>query len=209
MLDLAPLFAIERTHLDELSDETGIMQHAAGSRPDPAHGYCTDDVARALTVDLLHADGLGWAAVAPSAGRSIAFLEAAFEPDCGRFRNFQSAGGRWLETVGLRGCPCSGPARAGRGRDQAGDARLRAAATTLFERALPASLSLEFLRPVAAAVIAAEVAARHGNRTAAADVARAGPDALAGDRRGSRQSRRLAVAARPILTYENGIVPRP
>ena len=24
------------------------MQHAIGSRPDPAHGYCTDDVARAL-----------------------------------------------------------------------------------------------------------------------------------------------------------------
>jgi hypothetical protein len=207
MLDLAPLFAIERTHLDELSDGTGIMQHAAGSRPDPAHGYCTDDVARALTVDLLHADGLGWAAVAPSAGRSIAFLEAAFEPDCGRFRNFQSAGGRWLETVGSEDAHARAMLALAEAAINAGDARLRAAATTLFERALPASLSLEFLRPVAAAVIAAEVAARHGNRTAAAAL--------------PELARTLWQATDPVpgrgadwpwpeatLTYENGIVPR-
>ena len=48
------------------------MQHAIGSRPDPAHGYCADDVARALEVDLLHARVLGWPAVADSAGRGLA-----------------------------------------------------------------------------------------------------------------------------------------
>src|SRR5215212_4047348 len=60
---LAPMHAISRRHLDVLSDEVGIMQHAIGSKPDPAHGYCVDDVARALEVDLLHAGFLGWPAV--------------------------------------------------------------------------------------------------------------------------------------------------
>ena len=45
----------DRRHLDVLTDGIGIMQHAIRSRPDPAHGYCVDDVARALEVDLLHA----------------------------------------------------------------------------------------------------------------------------------------------------------
>ena len=44
-----------RRHLDELSDRVGIFQFADGRRPDPTHGYCTDDVARALRVDLRHA----------------------------------------------------------------------------------------------------------------------------------------------------------
>ena len=207
MPDSAPLYAIDRTHLDELSDRTGIMQHAVGSRPDPGHGYCVDDVARALTVDLLHAEGLGWAAIAPSAGRSMAFLEAAFEPDCGRFRNFQSAGGRWLETVGSEDAHARALLALAEAATNAGDARLRAAATTLFERALPAGLSLEFLRPVAAAVIAAELAARHGNRVAAASL----PELA----RTLWQATPPAPGSGPdwpwpeaILTYENGIVPR-
>jgi hypothetical protein len=207
MLDRTPLYAIERTHLDELSDRTGIMQHAAGSRPDPGHGYCTDDVARALTVDLLHADGLGWAAVAQSAGRSMAFLEAAFEPDCGRFRNFQSADGRWLEAVGSEDAHARALLALAEASTSAGDARLRAAATSLFERALPASLSLGYLRPVAAAVVAAELAARHGNRAAAASL----PELA----RMLWQATSPAPGGGPdwpwpeaILTYENGIVPR-
>ena len=64
MADPAPLHPVSRAHLEALSDATGIMQHAVGADPDPAHGYCTDDVARALRVDLLHGRELGWAAVA-------------------------------------------------------------------------------------------------------------------------------------------------
>ena len=71
MPEPAPLHPVSRVHLDVLTDEIGIMQHAIGSRPDPAHGYCTDDVARALQVDLLHQRELGWPAVADSAWRNL------------------------------------------------------------------------------------------------------------------------------------------
>ena len=54
-----------------MTDGVGIMQHAIGSWPDP-HGYCVDDVARALQVDLLHGRTLGWAAVEQSAGEDCA-----------------------------------------------------------------------------------------------------------------------------------------
>ncbi len=60
MPDLAPLHPVSRKHLDALTDDVGIMQHAIELLPDPAHGYCTDDVARGLQVDLLHEQALGW-----------------------------------------------------------------------------------------------------------------------------------------------------
>ncbi len=37
-------------HLKTLTDHTGILQHATHTVPDRAHGYCTDDNARALMV---------------------------------------------------------------------------------------------------------------------------------------------------------------
>lgn len=88
MSDRAPLYPVSRRHLEAISDEIGIIQHALGALPDPTHGYCTDDVARALLVDLLHAAEIGWAEVAPSAWRAIRFLESAFADDSGRVRNF-------------------------------------------------------------------------------------------------------------------------
>ncbi|HYN68582.1 MAG TPA: glycosyl transferase family 1, partial [Candidatus Eisenbacteria bacterium] len=91
---------ISRRHLDVLSDGIGIMQHAIGSRPDPAHGYCTDDVARALQVDLLHARTLGSPAVAGSVRRNVEFLGAAFDRSTGRFRNFRRNDGSWVDEPG-------------------------------------------------------------------------------------------------------------
>jgi hypothetical protein len=61
------MYPIRRLHLDALSTELGVMQHAIGSTPDPKHGYCVDDVARALQVDLLHARTIGWPAASASA----------------------------------------------------------------------------------------------------------------------------------------------
>lgn len=37
-------------HLQRLSDDTGLLEHARGSVPRREHGYCLDDVARALVV---------------------------------------------------------------------------------------------------------------------------------------------------------------
>ena len=104
MPEPAPLFPVVREHLESLTDEFGIRQHARGVEPDPAHGTCTDDVARALVVDLDHADVLGSTPVKESLRRSLRYLVEAFDPATGRFRNFRAADGTWLDRVGSEDC---------------------------------------------------------------------------------------------------------
>ena len=63
-----------------MSDRVGIFQFAHGRRPDPTHGYCTDDIARALRVDLRHAATAPGPTVVTATRRELAFLQAAFDP---------------------------------------------------------------------------------------------------------------------------------
>ena len=77
----------------------GIWQHANGTEPDPTFGTCTDDVARALTVDLLQRRMLGWEAVSTTARRSMTYLTAAFDTALGTFRDFRGADGTWQGDV--------------------------------------------------------------------------------------------------------------
>ena len=200
MPDRPPLYPVVRHHLDELSDKTGIMQHAIGRRPDPAHGYCTDDVARALIVDLLHGRELGWPAVAPSATASLAFLKAAFNAEAGRFRNFRSATGRWLDAVGSEDAHARATLALGETSSTAADPAVRAAAASLFERAVPATLRFTYVRPLAGAVVAADAAIRGGNVAAAAALPKLAAAVWPGQLHVGRRRSRLAVAgARPDL----------
>jgi len=91
-----PVPPVSRLHLDELTGELGILQHAKGGMPDPAHGYCVDDVARAIQVDLLHARVLGWPTVTDSIRRGLRFLRAASRGLGGRLRNFRLIDGSWV-----------------------------------------------------------------------------------------------------------------
>jgi glycosyltransferase involved in cell wall biosynthesis len=50
VLDRTPLFSLDYFH--NLSDTTGLFQHAHFTLPDYNHGYCTDDNARALLMIL-------------------------------------------------------------------------------------------------------------------------------------------------------------
>jgi hypothetical protein len=45
---------VDLEHLFRLSDDTGLLEHARGSVPRRAHGYCLDDVARGLVVLARH-----------------------------------------------------------------------------------------------------------------------------------------------------------
>ena len=88
-------------HVLRLSDSTGILQHALYSVPNFAHGYCTDDNARALILTVL------WASLGQTspdlerlATRCTAFLAHAFDPGTKRFRNFMSYDRRWLDEPG-------------------------------------------------------------------------------------------------------------
>lgn len=208
MSEPAPLFPASRVHFDELSDAVGIMQHAVGRRPDPAHGYCTDDVARALIVDLLHGAELGWPAVATSVARSMAFLEAAFDPETGRFRNFRDVADRWLEAVGSEDAHARAALALGEASVGADDPRVRAAAASLFERALPATLRLTHPRPLAAAVVGTDAAARGGSRPATAALPRLAAAVWLVTEPVHRGRTADWPWPKPVLTYENGLIPR-
>ncbi|MFI5226293.1 MAG: glycosyl transferase family 1, partial [Candidatus Limnocylindrales bacterium] len=153
MPDPAVLHPVSREHLSVLSDRVGILQHAIGSRPDPAHGYCVDDVARALQVDLLHGRALGWAAVADSAWRSFRYLDDAFDAPSGRFRNFRSIDGTWDGGPGSE--DSYGRAMLALGEVIAGspESRLADAAMALFLRALPATKRFVYPRAEASVVL--------------------------------------------------------
>jgi hypothetical protein len=218
LADRAPLHAISRGHLEALTGELGIFQHAIGSVPDPAHGYCVDDVARALQVDLLHARGVGWVTVASSAWRSLRFLEDAFDPATGRFWNFRSIDGEWIGGQGSNDSLGRAMLALGDTMDGAPDARLFEGALTLFARALPAAGKVTSPRAQASVVLGCDAVLRSAGVAGSEE----GPEADLGaaarlvmGRLATGLHARFLDFARPgwpwpepALTYENALLPR-
>ncbi len=198
----APLHPISRRHLAALTGEFGILQHASGSQPDPAHGYCVDDVARALEVDLLHARVLRWTTVSQSAWRSLRYLEDAFDPATGRFGNFRAIDGTWIggpgsdDSFGRAMLAIAGAIAA------APEPEMAERADSLFDRALPKAARISAPRARAAVVLACHAAPNPARtvlmRTLATDL--------------HVLFRSYARPGWPWpeqeLTYENGILPR-
>jgi len=89
-------------HLLELSDDTGVLQHATFTVPNRDEGYCVDDNARALLLTaLLDEPGQPLEQrLGELQGRYLSFLLEAYNPKNGRFRNFMSYGRQWLEESG-------------------------------------------------------------------------------------------------------------
>ncbi len=194
---------VNRAYLETLCDATGILQHAVGARPDPAHGYCTDDVARALRVDLLHQGELGWAAVEASVGRHLAFLQAAFVPGPGRFRNFRAVGGAWLDDGGSQDSQGRAIQALGETILLAPDDDMVATARLLLGHALPMARQLTALRARSSALLGCVAAVRGGMDRDVESTLRLLADRLA-----------AAFEACPepawpwperVLTYENGL----
>jgi hypothetical protein len=158
----APLQPVNRRHLDLLTTELGVWQHATLSSPDPAHGFCTDDVSRALSVDMLHARELGWPAVAASVRQRLTFLERAAGPTARRFRNFRSADGAWLEDEGSE--DAHGRAMQSLAEVIAGspDPAIRDVARRLYLRAVPAAHTMQCPRPISEALLACDRAIEAG-----------------------------------------------
>jgi glycosyltransferase involved in cell wall biosynthesis len=77
-----PSFAFLR----RLTDDTGCFQHATHGIPDRAHGYCTDDVGRALVAAVQGEARLGDPVAAGLVPTYLSFLAAAQRPD-GTFEN--------------------------------------------------------------------------------------------------------------------------
>ncbi|GAC1502439.1 MAG: hypothetical protein NVS1B6_09150 [Steroidobacteraceae bacterium] len=93
------VLAPELAALRRMTDDTGIYQHAIYSVPDRVHGYCIDDNARALIL----------VCAAPSTSGDdldrlstiyASFIQHAWNPDLGRFRNFMRFDRSWCEEAG-------------------------------------------------------------------------------------------------------------
>ena len=148
--------ALKLDHVRRMTDSTGILQHARFSVPYYAEGYTTDDNARALSMAVL-LEELGQELVEQAydlASRYLAFLNHAYNPDNGRFRNFMSYDRHWLEEAGSE----DSHARALRGLsvvvERSQHDGLRNLAGQLFERALPAALEFSSPRSWAFTLIA-------------------------------------------------------
>ena len=88
-------------HLNLMTDDVGMLQHAKFVVPDRSHGYCTDDNARALIAALMAQDLVpDDSALVDLACRYVGFLHHAFNETIGRFRNFMGYDRRWLEEYG-------------------------------------------------------------------------------------------------------------
>ncbi len=142
---------LKLSHFTRMTDDTGMLQHSIFTIPNRREGYTTDDNARALIFSVLleHTDKgqleKADSASADSAALYLSFLEHAFNPAKGRFKNFLRYDRRWNEPIGSE--DCHGRALwalgtvLGRSRDQG----LKGAAGRLFEFSLPAVL--EFNSP--------------------------------------------------------------
>lgn len=188
-----------------MTDSTGMLQHGLFSIPDRDHGYCIDDNARALILmcRLGGADDEGADALATV---YAAFVQHAWNPDTGRFRNFMRFDRGWCEDVGSEdsngrtlwalGCAASA------GRSQA----MRDWAINLFDQTIPIAVTLGSPRAQAfAALGAAEVVSAFPSHHGAREVL---------ERTGEMLLDRLAAARQPnwawfeaVLAYDNARLP--
>ena len=151
--------ALNLNHLHRLTDDLGMFQHSIFTIPNYGEGYTTDDNARALifavSLEQVTSDNPGNRGSAASKSsadlpsRYLSFLEHAFNPANGRFKNFLALDRRWNESQGSQ--DCHGRALWGLGTvlGRSADQGLRSAAGRLFEFSIP--VAVEFRSPRASA----------------------------------------------------------
>lgn len=128
--------AIRLDHVKRLTDDTGILQHALYTTPDPHHGYTTDDNARALLVALQYSEVEDSSEGLELACRYLAFLRYAQRPD-GRFHNFLAYDRTWLDESGSEDSHGRAVWSLGYAVRSGLPPGIRHSAETLLERSLP------------------------------------------------------------------------
>ncbi len=86
-------------HLRSLTDAGGLYEHAEGGTPRREHGYCLDDVARALVVVCREPGG----ALEDLREQYLSFVIAAQDPD-GRFHNRRATDLSWSDEPSVEDC---------------------------------------------------------------------------------------------------------
>jgi glycosyltransferase involved in cell wall biosynthesis len=98
----ADLPEVNLNHLQAMSDDTGMFQHARYDVPRYEDGYCLDDNARALLLVTMLEDS---SELKPTTARSLgsrylSFVDYAFDKNTKRFRNFMTYARQWNEEIG-------------------------------------------------------------------------------------------------------------
>jgi hypothetical protein len=135
-----------------MSDDTGMLQHARWSIPDPNHGYTLDDNVRAFVVALQGHACTSRDDLLALARRYLAFMVYAQRED-GVFRNFAGYDRQWLEDAGSPDSNGRAAWALGYGVRHAPEVGMRDGAMWLFDRALPHIDALTSPRAVASAIL--------------------------------------------------------
>lgn len=136
----ADLPELNLEHLQAMTDDTGLIQHASFDVPRYQEGYCLDDNARALLLMTLIEETSG---VRPKQSRSfsaryLAFVSFAFNPQTRRFRNFMSYARHWLEDMGSEDSHARALWALGTVAGRSGEPSRRGLSRELLQGALPA-----------------------------------------------------------------------
>jgi hypothetical protein len=148
LLDQLPELKLD--HLNRMTDDTGILQHSIFTVPNRGEGHTTDDNARALilTAQLaqLNPESVpSGVDIAELSSRYLSFLEHAFNPATGRFRNFLGYDRIWKEATGSEDSHGRALWSLGTVLGRSKDEGLRCAAGRLFEFSF--SAAMEFTSP--------------------------------------------------------------
>lgn len=152
--DLTSKAGVGLSGLLRICDDTGILQHSIYGVPDRAHGYCVDDNARALML----MNRLGHDAEPHRSRMAItfaAFVQSAWNPDRGEFRNFMGFRRDWLEEVGSEDSCGRTLWALGATAKESHLPSLRHWARGLFDQTCPSALGFGSPRAVAFAMLSA------------------------------------------------------
>jgi glycosyltransferase involved in cell wall biosynthesis len=144
-----------------MSDATGMLQHSIGIVPDRRHGYCLDDNARALMLmnvatSLSEGERMRWSICYAS------FIQYAWNPDKGRFRNFMNFDRTWCEDQGSEDSNGRALWALGHTVEHAPHADIRQWAAALFTQVLDGIEPLQAPRAMSFAALGALALLRSG-----------------------------------------------
>ncbi len=191
---LPPSFA----HLRRLTDEGGLYEHAQGIVPRREHGYCLDDVARALVVVSRETEP---GSIQDDLAAQYLFFVLAAQSGDGRFRNRRGADLSWQGQPSVEDCWGRGLWGLGAAVSGQGEPHLRDSALTAFERGAgwrsPHSRAMAF-----AALGAAEVLSVVPEHRGALELIAAAAQMIGGPEAGGGW-----LWPEPRLTYANAVLP--
>ena len=146
----APNFAGVRA----MSDATGMLQHSIGIVPDRLHGYCLDDNVRALMLMNI-VEGVDPEERQRWSQTYASFIQHAWNPEAGGFRNFMRFDRSWCEDLGSEDSNGRTLWALGHTVEHSQDPAMIYWARRWYETALPHCAELEAPRAIAFSMLGA------------------------------------------------------